>query len=212
MANPVVYDLSGAVHDIGWLQANYASGLVYHPPKAYPAFDLKAIFMTTGATNLYFTVKKQDGITPQIGQPVSYTFPSLANPESSLKSLTGDKSLWAPRGVVELCDPDGKHNFQIGSDSWIRNGMGPYSVFVISPSTYSACLEGVGWLMGTNHTGPCSYLWQLVDGSAVPPPVDPDVPPVVPPVPGTGDLAETNALLRQMIAAQLALNAHLGIR
>jgi len=179
MSNPTVYDENGSLRDFGWLQSIYGSKLFYHDPKGYPGFVLKVVSVRQGATNLYFTVWDVDG-KPKSVQPVAYTFPNPGSPEESLKSTAGDKSQWTPRAVIEKCEMNGQHNFQIGSDSWMKDGYGPYSVMVISPSVYSGMLEGIGWLGGTDHRGPVEFLWQLVEkdpgGSVDPPPPDPDNP------------------------------------
>lgn len=216
MPEPVVFGLDGSVHDMAWLRNEIAApNLAYHAPAGWPAFELKAVFMTSGATNLWFTVKREDG-SPALGQPVWYSFPSLENPAADLQSLVpGDKSAWTRRGVVGRCDFEGKQAFQIGGESWVNqvDGCGPYSVGVISPSVYSACLSGIGWKGHTNHDGPCSFLFQLQaaapggddgggddgggdDGGGEPPPA--------------GDLAGLSAEVRRVALALERLAGHLG--
>ncbi len=160
---PEFIDIDGTKHDLAWLQGKYGTGIAYHPAPLYPRFELQQVFVTEGPTILRFTVLLADGESA-VGQPVAYSYPNLASPSTSLNPIPdgADKSKWFSRACIERCDPRGFHEFQIGSESWIKNQVGPYAVAVISPSTYSDCLSGTGWLGGTNHRGPCEFVFREV--------------------------------------------------
>jgi hypothetical protein len=98
-------------------------------------------------------------------------------------------------GSKHRADGMGRVEFQIGSSSWIRDGRGPYSVFVLSPTIGSDCMDGIGWMGGTNHVGPCE-LFFAADA-------DPDPEPDPQPDDVTGYLAHISATLDR-------LTAHLG--
>ena len=77
---------------------------------------------------------------------------------------------------------------------------------MLSPSTFSDCLTGTGWLGGTNHMGPCRLTFRLVAAGSVPEPE---------PEPGTdGDLLvkldRMIAILERSALAAERLAGHLG--
>jgi hypothetical protein len=195
-----VIDIDGSKYDLTWLKERYAAGIELHQAQGYPRFELQKVFITQGPTILRFTVLQADG-TPAVGQPAAYSFPTLGSPSQELAPISGDKSAWFGRGCLERCNPRGEHEFQIGSQSWIKNGVGPYAVAVISPSTYSDCLAGLGWLGGTDHRGPCEFLFRevLQPGGTDPGP-DPEDPPA----------GETGAVVEAVNGLRAALVESLG--
>lgn len=188
-----VIELDGSVHDLAWLQGRYGAGLTLHLAQGYPRFELKTVFVTEGPTILRFTVFRADGALAT-GQPVANTWPSLAQPAEDLPAVPAgaDRSGWMRRALLERCGTQGAHEMQIGSQSWIKGDRGPYAVQVISPSAYSDCLEGVGWLGGTNHRGPCEFIFELVEQAG------PDPVPTPTPTPGTGDYTGIMAVLNDL--------------
>lgn len=163
--------------DLAWLQAHYAPGLRVLRSTLKAAFRLRKInIMTSGDKLLRVWVFTKDG-KPAIGQPTTYTYYRLDGTNPGLPAITGVIDCWAPRGVLNKnrVDGTGKVDYEVGDQSWIKNGVGPYAAFVLSPSIGSDCIDGIGWLGGTNHEGPMELFFFEEDGSPPPPPVDDDV-------------------------------------
>ena len=119
----------------------------------------------------------------------------------------GAKSCYTTRAVIQRTE-NGCTGFGLGGGSYISDPAagGPYSVFVLSPSTFSDCLTGTGWLGGTNHLGPCRLTFRLAPAGVTP---DPD------PEPGGDDdldsLVHRIAVADERIAIALErLVKHLG--
>ena len=75
---------------------------------------------------------------PHSGQPVVLSWPSLAQPSQDLPFIpAGSKSCYTSRGVIQRTE-NGCTGFGLGGGSYISDPAvgGPYSVFVLSPSTY----------------------------------------------------------------------------
>lgn len=171
-----VFTPHDGTQDLAWLQANYAPGLRVLRSQQTAAFRLRKInIVTSGVTNLTIWVFDKNG-KPAIGQPTTYTYYRLDGTNPSLPAITGTVDLWAPRGVLNKnrVDGTGKIDYQVGSDSWIKNGVGPYAAFVLSPSIGSDCIDGIGWLGGTNHEGPMELFFFEEDDTPPPPPDDGD--------------------------------------
>ena len=160
MTFPVVLDLNGTIRDWAWLRAKYGN-VSYLEAAQYPKFQLIKVEEMEGPQTLMVSLQDENG-APHSGQPVVLSWPSLAQPSQDLPAIpAGSKSCYTSRGVIQRTE-NGCTGFGLGGGSYISNPAvgGPYSVFVLSPSTYSDCLTGTGWLGGTNHMGPCRLTFR----------------------------------------------------
>lgn len=167
-----VFTPHNGTQDLAWLQAHYGAGIQLLRSAQKSAFRLRKInIMTSGDTVIRIWAFNKNG-QPAVGQPVTYTYYRLDGTNPDLPAITGVVDKWASRGVQNKnrVDGTGKVEFQIGSDSWIKNGTGPYAAFVLSPSIGSDCLNGIGWLGGTNHEGPVELFFYEESGDEPPPP------------------------------------------
>lgn len=196
---PVVIDLDGAQHDWAWLRAKYGN-VSYLEAAAFPKFQLVKVEEMTGQAIMQVNLLDENGI-PHSGQPVVLSWPSMTQPSNDIPAIpAGSKSMYTSRGVVQRTE-NGCTGFGLGGGSYIHDPAtgGPYTVWVLSPSTYSDAITGSGWLGGSNHTGPCRLTFRIVLAGVTPEP-DPEPEP-------TGDMLI--ALAR--IEAKLdRLSAHLG--
>lgn len=171
MSEPIVRGPDGQIHDLAWLRQTYGAGIMFHQAAAPHRFALREVnVMTSGETILRVWVVDAAG-RPAIGQPVTYSFPTLQDPSQDLAAIPNAYcSRWAPRGVLNKnrADGSGRVEFEIGSNSWIRGGRGPYAVWVLSPSIESDCLDGIGWQMATEHHGPCELVFEEINASGAP--------------------------------------------
>jgi hypothetical protein len=173
MKEPVVLDLSGTVRDWAWLRAKYGN-VSYLEAAGYPKFQLIKVEEMEGPQTLIVNTEAENG-SPHSGQPVALSWPSLAGPSQDLPVIpAGSKSCYTSRAVVQRTE-NGCTGFGLGGGSYISNPAvgGPYSVFVLSPSTYSDCLTGTGWLGGTNHMGPCRLTFRIVPAAGGDPEPEP---------------------------------------
>jgi hypothetical protein len=170
MIEPVVLDLNGVIRDWAWLRAKYGN-VTYLEATQYPKFRLIKVEEMEGPAIMMVTLFDEAGV-PYSGQSVALSWPSLAQPSADLPVIpAGSKSCYTGRGVIQKTE-NGCTGFGLGGGSYISNPAagGPYSVFVLSPSTYSDCLTGTGWLGGTNHMGPCRLTFQSVPAGGGPEP------------------------------------------
>jgi hypothetical protein len=170
MTEPVVLDLNGVIRDWAWLRAKYGN-VSYLEATQYPKFRLLKVEEMEGPAIMMVTLFDEAGV-PHSGQPVALSWPSLAQPSADLPAIpAGSKSCYTSRGVIQNTE-NGCTGFGLGGGSYIANPAagGPYSVFVLSPSTFSDCLTGTGWLGGTNHMGPCRLTFQIVPAGSGPEP------------------------------------------
>jgi hypothetical protein len=186
-----VFDVDGSEKNWAWLTGTYGR-IERLRATGFPRFELVRIERTIGPANL--KVKVQDDKGAPMGVLVAMTYPDPRNPWDQLPLFTGDpaKSMWSNRGALQFTDGmTGLTGFGLGGDSWIKDPAagGPYHAWVYHNGIYSDCISWIGWKLFTDHDGPCSVTFQLVTSGGGP--VDP------PPVPGTGDLAEVVALLRE---------------
>lgn len=175
--NLTVYFADGSEGDLARLQREYGAGIRVLRSSSAHAFRLRKInILTTGEVNLRVWVIGKDG-KPVVGQAVTYTFPDLDNPDANLPAL-GESvaSRWAARGVLNKnrTDGAGKVEFQLGDQSWIKDGRGPYAVFAISPTISSDCIDGIGWIPFTEHYGPCELFFYEEDAADDPRPLPGD--------------------------------------
>ena len=194
MTFPVVLDLNGTVRDWAWLRAKYGN-VTYLEAAGYPKFQLIKVEEMEGPQTLIVNTEAENG-SPHSGQPVALSWPSLAGPSQDLPVIpAGSKSCYTSRGVIQRTE-NGCTGFGLGGGSYISNPAvgGPYSVFVLSPSTYSDCLTGTGWLGGTNHMGPCRLTFRIVPAGVTPDP-DPD------PEPEPGGDDDLDLLVQRIAAA-----------
>jgi len=174
MTLPVVVDLRGAVRDWAYLRAKYGN-VTYLAAAGYPKFQLSVVEEMEGPQTLIVTLLNDKGV-PHSGQPVVLSWPALAQPAADLPVIpAGAKSCYTPRGVIQQTE-NGCTGFGLGGGSYIREPAvgGPYSVFVLSPSVFSDCLTGTGWLGGTNHMGPCRLTFRLVPAAVGEPEPEPE--------------------------------------
>jgi hypothetical protein len=205
---PVVLDLNGIKRDWTWLRAKYGN-VSYLEAAGYPKFQLSKAEEMEGQAIMMVSLEDENG-APHSGQPVVLSWPSLAQPSADLAAIpAGSKSCYTSRGVIQRTE-NGCTGFGLGGGSYISNPVagGPYSVFVLSPSTYSDCLTGTGWLGGTNHMGPCRLTFRIVAAGVAPEP-EPE------PEPGTdGDvlvkLDRMITILERSALAAERLAGHLG--
>ena len=167
---PVILDKDGNQRDWAWLQEQYGNVRLL-AAVGYPRFKLVKIQETEGPQLFQVDLLNQHGI-PHTGQPVCLSWPSLANPSFDIPEIgEGSKSMYAPRGIVQWTE-NGTTGFGLGRDSYTKDYAvgGPYSAWVLSPSTYSDCLTGVGWQTRpaySNHKGPCRLTFQIVEAPAI---------------------------------------------
>ena len=208
MTFPVVLDLNGTVRDWAWLRAKYGN-VSYLEAAGYPKFQLSKVEEMEGPQTLMVSLLDENG-APHSGQPVALSWPSLTGPSQDLPVIpTGSKSCYTSRAVIQRTE-NGCTGFGLGGGSYISNPAvgGPYSVFVLSPSTYSDCLTGTGWLGGSNHMGPCRLTFRIVAAGVAPEP-DPE------PEPGADDdlvavVGRVVATLERTATALERLAGHLG--
>jgi hypothetical protein len=203
---PVVLDLNGTMRDWAWLRAKYGN-VSYLEAAGYPKFQLSKVEEMEGPQTMMVSLEAENG-TPHSGQPVVLSWPSLAQPSADIPAIpSGSKSCYTSRGVIQKTE-NGCTGFGLGGGSYIHDPAvgGPYSVFVLSPSTFSDCLTGTGWLGGTNHMGPCRLTFRIVAAGVAPEPE---------PEPGADDdvlvkLDRMMAILERSASAAERLAGHLG--
>lgn len=164
----VVIGPDGMEHDLAWLQANYGTGL--HVVRAdAPCWRLQQVIIdTSGDVNLKAWVHDANGL-PRAGVSVTYAFPSLENPSPDLPDIPlVFITRGGGRGVLNknVSGGDGLVSFQIWDESWIKNQVGPYQVWVLSTSMPSDIFVGAGWLGGTNHHGPVQFVFRQVSAAS----------------------------------------------
>ena len=164
---PRIFDLTGAERDMDWLQAKYGN-IQYLDAGNVPKFALTSIHEQTGwAVIRVLVLNAADG--PQYAQPVINHWP-----DDNLQLLTGGGlvTLYHDRGLFLRTSLNGIVDFGFGGGSMIRDLAtgGPHTLWIGSPSLPSDGIANVGWLGGTDHTGPLSFVFQVVDGDDPPPP------------------------------------------
>jgi hypothetical protein len=204
MVTPLVFDVNGTQRDWAWLTGKYGR-LEHRRGAGYPRFELARIEETIGPASL--KVKLIDDKGAPIGALVALTYPDLDNPANFLPTFQGNppKSPWATRGTLQFTDGNtGLTGFGLGGDSWIKDlaAGGPYHVWAYHTAIASDCLSWIGWLGGTDHAGPCSLVFQFVQGGYVEPPIDPPPP--------TGDLAGVVTAINGLTAQVKRLADHFG--
>jgi hypothetical protein len=217
-AGPAVYDCSGQQRDWAWLTERY-SHVTFVPAAGYPKFQLTRIDCTTGPATLIVRVATAQGF-PAPYQPVALAWPGIAlepdNPSSQIQRLsTAYRTILSPISLVSRTSTTGDVGFGLSSDWYIgqpNNYTGPGIVSVLSPSTYSDGIKGIGMLPYTVHEGPLLLTFTEVLAPPVittPTPISPPAvtatptsgigpAPTATPTPGMGDLRETNDLLREI--------------
>ena len=208
MTLPVVLDLNGTMRDWAWLRAKYGN-VSYLEAAGYPKFQLIKVEEMEGPQTMMVSLQDENG-APHSGQPVVLSWPSLAQPSQDIPVIpAGSKSCYTSRGVIQRTE-NGCTGFGLGGGSYISDPAvgGPYSVFVLSPSTYSDCLTGTGWLGGTNHMGPCRLTFRIVAAGVAPEP-EPE------PEPGADDelvglVARFTVATERIAAAMERMVGHLG--
>ena len=145
MTLPVVLDLNGTIRDWGWLHAK-SGNVTYLEAAGYPKFQLIKVEEMEGPQTLIVNAGLRTAHRTAVSRCV--TSPSLTGPSQDLPVIpTGSKSCYTSHGVIQRTE-NGCTGFGLGGGSYISNPAvgGPYSVFVLSPSTYSDCRQArVGW-------------------------------------------------------------------
>ena len=145
MTFPVVLDLNGTIRDWAWLRAKYGN-VSYLEAAGYPKFQLIKVEEMEGPQTMIVNVEAENG-SPHSGQPVALSWPSLAATfAGSPGRFRADRSPATPsRGVIQRTE-NGCTGFGLGGGSYISDPAvgGPYSVFVLSPSTYLRLSDGNG--------------------------------------------------------------------
>lgn len=149
-----VFDKDGNKKTVAWLQGKYSGVTIASMPgTAERYFKLVAIRETEGPSSLVVRVYDSSG-DPVPGAEVVLAWP---NPEKPL-----DRPCYYSwrDGIGAAIDTntDGHAGFGLGENSWIKDGKGPYSVWICDD--YSDGLLDFGWLPGTNHLGPMSLDFQ----------------------------------------------------
>jgi hypothetical protein len=167
---PEIYDADGNRRDLTWFRKVYGN-VRFLEAESGPKFALKRVDETIGTALIKIRVLDHDGQNLQ-GQPVANRWP-----DSSLPDLrgSGSRTLWHDRAHVQNTDASGLTGFGLGSGSYIADLShgGPHTVWVLSPTYFSDGLSGLGMLGGTNHRGPLSLTFQLVDEDTHQPPPGP---------------------------------------
>jgi len=165
---PAIYDLDGTERDMDWLRGKYGN-VKFLDGGSDSKFELARVDETTRTAMIKVLVLDDSG-EPVQGQPVANRWP-----DPSLPDLTGSgsKTLWHDRAHVQNTDSSGLTGFGLGSGSYIGdlNIGGPHTLWILSPTLPSDGLSGMGMLGGTNHMGPLSLTFRIVD--AAPPPMPP---------------------------------------
>ena len=174
-----IYDRDGLERNWEWLRGRYGPMVraVLAPVGPGLVFRAMRIDDKVGPSVLTVRVLGEDG-QPRQGQPVANAWPE---PEmgGNVVDLRGAglKRLYADVACVQRTEPTGYTGFGLGTGSYIKDLAlgGPHTVWVCSGSADSDAIMGIGMLGGTEHEGPLSVVFQLVDGSEPPdePPDDP---------------------------------------
>ncbi len=194
---PKVYSQSGQLQTWEWLRANYGN-VLYTPAPAGTAFRLTEIHITEGPATLI--------VSTQAGQPVANHWPGIqVDPVHHNYDLSQDPNLKTrpyPVACVQSTNANGDTGFGLGTGSYIQNleAGGPHTVWVLSPSTFSDFVSGIGMLGGTDHRGPLHLVFQLQ--SATP---DPD------PEPQPEPESQTDKLLWAILDKLSDIAHHLGV-
>ncbi len=161
-----VFEANGTERNLEWLADRY-DGCTVLPARTGEAdtkkWQLDAIYINTSepgikAPALFKAETKRDG-QPVSGQPIAFTWPTLANPaqpDDNMKTLPPGQNNWAARAVVQRTDGGGITGYGLGQH------YGPlYHAWVMSNAP-SDCLTGTGMKGGTDHHGPLHAVWSLV--------------------------------------------------
>ena len=163
-----VRDVNGTLRTAAWLWEKYGSGVGLFLQAAAPrAFRLIEVRESQGPTVMAVTVRNAQG-GPWSG------FVADSWPDPTLRSTEGAVSRWEDKALAEMTDVRGVREFGFGPGSVIKGDAGPHTLWVLSPSTASDGIKGIGWLGGTNHHGPLQFVFQLM-GEVEPPPIEPPV-------------------------------------
>jgi hypothetical protein len=167
---PEIYDADGIQRDMTWLRSIYGN-VQFLEAESGPKFALIRVDETTGTALIKVRVLDRPGQVMQ-GQPVANRWPDPSLPD--LRG-SGSKTLWHDRAHVQNTDSHGLTGFGLGSGSYIGDLDigGPHTLWLLSPTYYSDGLSGVGMLGGTNHKGPLSLTFQIVDADTPQPPPPP---------------------------------------
>jgi hypothetical protein len=155
---------------MNWLRGKYGN-VQFLDAGTGGKFELARVDETMG-TALIKVLVLGENEQPAQGQPVANRWP-----DPSLPDLTGSGSqtLWHDRAHVQNTDANGMTGFGLGGGSYIADLSvgGPHTLWVLSPTRPSDGLSGVGMLGGTNHAGPLSLTFRVVDQDTPPTPAPP---------------------------------------
>lgn len=168
LAAPAVYDAHGNRQDWDWLTQKYP-GVRYVLDTEHPRrFALTAVRETVGPAAVIVRVYGATGAPSQ--NHVGFYWPGPEEPLSTAGALARHQPYV---GAIQQTDAEGHTGFGFGGGSVIKNGKGPHWAWVLSPKAGSDALADFGWLGGTDHAGPLSMDFTLVE---TPPPPEPDPP------------------------------------
>jgi len=169
------FDYNGNEVDEQWFRAEFGAFTISRPAGAH--LQVSSLSATTGRMALFIHVLDQDG-APLTGAQVVYSWPGAPD-------LPG--AGWTGRGIVLDLKPGAGYAEAIMGGGEAYNPQierGPAECWILGRE--SDRIEGLGWLMGTNHHHFDVVFQQVSDLEPEPPP---------PEEPGQGDYAAVVALL-----------------
>lgn len=189
---PDVYSKSGMERSWEWLTEIF--GDVHHleAPDNSDRFRLVRVDETEGPATIQVRVLGPSG-EPWPNQPVAVWWPDRTLPDLRQAGLV---RLWRERGVNQRTDNSGTTGFGLGNGSYyFPPNVGPHVVWVLSPSSDSDGVEGIGMLSGTNHRGPLRLTFQLTHAQGQDPKPEPE--------PGTPNMDQLIQLAVPMMASDM---------
>lgn len=207
---PRVYDKNGTEKDMAWLWSKYGN-VQFLDAGNVNKFALVRIDETEGPALIKARVLNEAS-RAHPDQPVANSWPDDELPDLRGMPL---QTRWRDRAINQLSDSIGFTGFGLGNGSYIRNLAegGPHTIWVLSPTLPSDGLSGIGMLGGTNHEGPLSLVFQIVNAAVAPPPPPPPPPNPVPDPTIAEVLAQVMALRSDVVGMRAELNQlrrHLG--
>jgi len=169
-----VFDRFGRKQSEEWLHSTYGTRVVRADVVGEEKFSLARVDETEGPATIMVRVLDDSG-SPHIGQPVANHWnvedddDTLAEVKAKVKNarmdwLTGLKTMPYDYALVQRTEISGYTGFGLGTGSYTHDVSkgGPHSVWVLSPSIESDVVTGIGMEGMTNHRGPLSLVFQIV--------------------------------------------------
>jgi len=169
-----VFDRFGRKQSEEWLRSTYGARVVTAEAVGEEKFELVRVDETEGPATIVVRVLKDDG-SPHVGQPVANHW-NVESDDDTLDEikikvkdarmdwLTGLKTMLFDYALVQRTEISGYTGFGLGTGSYTRDVLvgGPHTVWILSPSIKSDALTGIGMEGMTNHRGPLSLVFQIV--------------------------------------------------